>query len=220
MHSQQILSDAKAVLQRYYLLSQGVKSLGAYVEANNIALKTLNKKQKDFDIQESLYNSSIEVFKKIVDEVYSRNLGEIQETLNIGLQYVFFDKNYGASIEVSDFKTKTIELYLLDRSVDPPRKSDMKDGVGNGVRSVVSFILLVFYLIRCGRKRLIFADEAYSAISETYVDKFFSFASSLCEKKGLTLVLITHDPRFLIYADKRYSVSDGKVLEILEDIKK
>jgi len=214
------LSDAKAVLQRYYLLSQGVKSLGAYVEANNIALKTLNKKQKDFDIQESLYNSSIEVFKKIVDEVYSRNLGEIQETLNIGLQYVFFDKNYGASIEVSDFKTKTIELYLLDRSVDPPRKSDMKDGVGNGVRSVVSFILLVFYLIRCGRKRLIFADEAYSAISETYVDKFFSFASSLCEKKGLTLVLITHDPRFLIYADKRYSVSDGKVLEILEDIKK
>ena len=220
MHSQQILSDAKAVLQRYYLLSQGVKSLGAYVEANNIALKTLNKKQKDFDIKESLYNSSIEVFKKIVDEVYSRNLGEIQETLNIGLQYVFFDKNYGASIEVSDFKTKTIELYLLDRSVDPPRKSDMKDGVGNGVRSVVSFILLVFYLIRCGRKRLIFADEAYSAISETYVDKFFSFASSLCEKKGLTLVLITHDPRFLIYADKRYSVSDGKVLEILEDIKK
>lgn len=208
------------IISRLECLERSVFNIGKSLEKNGIQVLSFEKKIRDLDDQESIALKSKDLYKKVIDLVYERNVGKIEETINLALNYIFFDKNYGSKIEVSDFRSKTIDIYLIDHSHNPPRKSNVKDGTGNGVRTVVSFVLLVYYLIRCGRKRFIIADEAYSAMSEEYVDKFFSFVSSLCKEKGLSIVLITHDPRFLIYADKRYNVLEGSVREVdFEQIK-
>ena len=57
--------------------------------------------------------------------------------------------------------------------------------------------------------KVLFLDEALSNISTQYLDNFFAFVKELTNKIGLTVILITHDTRFLEYADRIYKVSDG-----------
>ena len=47
--------------------------------------------------------------------------------------------------------------------------------------------------------------------SENYISDFFDFLSKLCEKLQFTLILITHDERFIEYADRVYEISNGYV---------
>jgi hypothetical protein len=211
----QLLNDlswrASSVLQR-------IEDLEKSYEMNSVLLLKSETELKDAESKEELALRAKEAYKMVVDEVYSRSLGEIEEVLNMGLKFIFYDKNYGAKIEVSDFKNKTINMFLYDYDYTPTRVVDMKDGVGTGVRTVASFVLLAYYLVSLNREKFIFADEAYSGISESYVDKFFEFVSSLCQKKGLVFVLITHDTRFLAYGNKKYTVSEGVVREVIETV--
>jgi len=160
------------------------------------------------------FEQAKEFFLAAVDEVYEASLGEMEKTLNAAVRFIFFDKDYRVKLDLDDRRGKCVDLYLVDNAYDPPMEVDMRDGVGNGVRSVVSFVLRVFRVVSEGLPPLLFDDEAYSAVSESYVDRFFTFARALCEQKGLALVLITHDERFLPYADRRYAVSDGRVTEL------
>jgi ABC-type lipoprotein export system ATPase subunit len=84
----------------------------------------------------------------------------------------------------------------------------LKDGVGQGVRTIISFILKAYYLINKDSK-LLFLDEKYSALSDHYVPRFFEFMKKMADERGMILVLITHDTRFSEYADKTYLVNDG-----------
>ena len=54
-------------------------------------------------------------------------------------------------------------------------------------------------------------DEAYSNISKEYISNFFDFISKLCDKLNFTVILITHDERFIEYANKVYEISNGYV---------
>ena len=57
-------------------------------------------------------------------------------------------------------------------------------------------------------------DEKYSALSEHYVPRFFEFLKKMAEEKGMIVVLITHDTRFMDYADNIYMVNMGNVTKI------
>ena len=41
-----------------------------------------------------------------------------------------------------------------------------------------------------------------------------AFIKELAEAKNVILVLISHDSRYLPYADKMYNVNNGKVMEV------
>ena len=79
-----------------------------------------------------------------------------------------------------------------------------------GVKTVISAILHMYYL-QCKNSKILMLDEKYSAVSEEYVPAFFEFLHQLCEKLDFRIILITHDKRFLDYADKRYIINQGEV---------
>jgi len=91
---------------------------------------------------------------------------------------------------------------------------DIKHGVGAGVRTVVSFVLHVYAILNMKAYPILFLDEAYSYLSEHYVERFFTFMKGLCESKDFMVVLISHDVRFHDYADKSYHVADGHVKQM------
>lgn len=154
------------------------------------------------------------LYQKAADLVYEKSLGELEHTLNLALEYVFFDSRYKAKLDMGDRRSKTVDLYLVDESKDPPLEVDMRDGIGMGVRSVLSFVFQAQYLLARGLAPVMLIDEAYTAISDAYIGRFFDFVHGLCEAKGLALVLISHDFRVLQYVDKCYRVSEGTVSEI------
>jgi ABC-type cobalamin transport system ATPase subunit len=155
-----------------------------------------------------------EYYRKAIDLLYAKSIGELEGVINMALAYVFHDKVYRIKAQLEDqYGKKTLHFVMTDESLDPPLELSLENGVGAGVRSVVSFVLHVYYLIHKNAYPILFLDEAYSQISEEYVERFFGFLKSFCAEKGFTVVLISHDVRFIPHADRTYSVVDGKVTE-------
>jgi hypothetical protein len=108
-----------------------------------------------------------------VNELYEESIGALKDTLNTALKYVMYDKNYSANLILEDTRgTKTLSISLVDD--DDGFEVDLKDGVGQGVRTIISFVLKSYYLLNQNSK-VLFLDEKYSALSSHYVPRFYEF---------------------------------------------
>ena len=185
-----------------------INQLPALQEAKEYNEKNI-KKQEEYL---KFINTSKEYYVKAIDIMYEESIGALKETLNSALRYIVYDKNYNCNLILDDKRgAKTLELTLVD--LDEDFEVDLKDGAGQGIRTIISFILKAYYLINKG-SRVLFLDEKYSALSEHYVPRFFEFLKSMAEAKGIIVVLITHDTRFMDYADNIYVVNMGNVTKI------
>ena len=122
------------------------------------------------------------------------------------MSYIFKDKSLEVDIQLSDKRGKSLTFIITNNG----RKVSLKRGMGMGVKCVISCILHIYYL-QCKNSKILMLDEAYSNISKNYISDFFDFLSKLCEKLQFTLILITHDERFIEYADRVYEISNGYV---------
>ena len=185
-----------------------INQLPALQEAKEYNEKNI-KKQEEYL---KFINTSKEYYVKAIDIMYEESIGALKETLNSALRYIVYDKNYNCNLILDDKRgAKTLELTLVD--LDEDFEVDLKDGAGQGIRTIISIILKAYYLINKG-SRVLFLDEKYSALSEHYVPRFFEFLKKMAEEKGMIVVLITHDTRFMDYADNIYMVNMGNVMKI------
>ena len=185
-----------------------INQLPALQEAKEYNEKNI-KKQEEYL---KFINTSKEYYVKAIDIMYEESIGALKETLNSALRYIVYDKNSNCNLILDDKRgAKTLELTLVD--LDEDFEVDLKDGAGQGIRTIISFILKAYYLINKG-SRVLFLDEKYSALSEHYVPRFFEFLKKMAEEKGMIVVLITHDTRFMDYADNIYMVNMGNVTKI------
>ena len=151
-------------------------------------------------------------YKKSQDILYDKSIGFLKELINSALRFIFYDKHYEIAIDLED-KRGTKGLSFKLRDLDKDFEVSLKNGCGNGVRSVISAVLNIFALVSKGKDFLV-VDEKYSYISVEYLENFFIFMSRICIEKFLRIGIITHDPRFLMYADKIYRVCGGRVDEV------
>ena len=146
-----------------------------------------------------------------VNELYEESIGALKDTLNTALKYVMFDKNYSANLELEDARgTKSLSVTLVDD--DDGFEVDLKDGVGQGVRTIISFVLKSYYLLNQNSK-VLFLDEKYSALSSHYVPRFYEFMKRFCEENDFIIVMISHIANQIEHADKIYYINDGVISE-------
>lgn len=148
--------------------------------------------------------TSRQYYKKAIDLVYERSIKELKDVINSALTYIFPDKNIEMDIELSDKRGKSMTFVITHNN----KRVNLKRGMGMGVKCVISCILQMYYL-QCKNSPYLLLDEAYSNISKEYIANFFDFLSRMCEKLGFTIVLITHDERFIQYADRVYEINNG-----------
>lgn len=180
--------------------------------------KNISNKQEELRV----IQDSSGYYKKSQDILYEKSVGSLKKLIDSALSFIFYDKNYEIIINLEDKRgAKNLNFFLKD--LDNDLEVSLKNGCGNGVRSVVSAILNLFVLVNKGSKYL-FLDEKYSYISSDYLENFFMFLKKICDDKDITIVIITHDPRFLDYADYTYKVADGYVVSdhslMLKELKK
>ena len=146
-----------------------------------------------------------------VNELYEESIGALKDTLNTALKYIMFDKNYSAILELEDTRgTKSLSVSLVDD--DDGFEVDLKDGVGQGVRTIISFVLKSYYLLN-QNSRVLFLDEKYSALSSHYVPRFYEFMKRFCEENDFIIVMISHIANQIEHADKIYYSNDGVITE-------
>lgn len=185
-----------------------LETLNKIREFNAQKAAQLNSQLADETNRMSFILEAREYYRKAVDIVYERSIVELKEVLNSALSYVFYDEDYKVDIELTDKRGKSlnIRLYQNDKPVN------LKRGTGMGVKTVISAVLHMYYL-QCKNSKILMLDEAYSAVSVEYIDRFFEFLHQMCEKLGFKIILITHDERMLKYGDKKYRIDKGVVSE-------
>lgn len=147
---------------------------------------------------------SRQFYKKAIDIVYERSIQELKDVINSALSYIFIDKNIQVDIELSDKRGKSMTFIITHND----KRVNLKRGMGMGVKCVISCILHMYYL-QCKNSPYLLLDEAYSNISKEYITNFFDFLQKMCERLNFTIILITHDERFIQYANKVYEINNG-----------
>lgn len=147
-------------------------------------------------------------YKNAIDIVYERSIKELKDILNSALSTIFYDRDFALDIVLSDKNGKSLQFKMTEEG----KPVNLKRGTGMGVLTVISAVLQMYYL-QCKNSRILMLDESYSAVSEEYVEAFFNFLSQMCQQLGFKIILITHDKRFLQYADKTYKLEKGEIVD-------
>ena len=182
-------------------------SIKTSLENNQSSIRTLNNQIQDYISNRDLLENSKPYIDDLIDKFSETALKRLEDLLSLGLSRIFQDRDYSVEIRVSEKRSaKCAELYLIDDG----HAFLMRDScVAGGILVVVGFLIQVFYVANLDLAKILFLDEALSNISTQYLPNFFSFVKELSVQIGLTVVLITHDTRFLEYADRIYKVANG-----------
>jgi len=182
-------------------------SIKTSLENNQASIRTLNNQIQDYISNRDLLENSKPYIDDLIDKFSETALKRLEDLLSLGLARIFQDRDYSVEIRVSEKRSaKCAELYLIDDG----HAFLMRDScVAGGILVVVGFLIQVFYVANLDLAKILFLDEALSNISTQYLPNFFSFVKELSVQIGLTVVLITHDTRFLEYADRIYKVANG-----------
>jgi len=195
-------------------LQYTIKSCEALLNKEDVIQSNIKRTKSDIKEKEDylkFIKGAKEKYQVAVNELYEDSIGALKDTLNVALKYIMFDKNYSANLILEDKGgIKTLSVLLVDE--DNGFEVDLKDGVGQGVRTILSFVLKSYYLINQNSKVLLL-DEKYSALSSHYVPRFYEFMKKFCEEHDFIVVMISHIDSQIEHADKLYYINDGVVSE-------
>ena len=182
-------------------------SIKTSLDAANRSLKELNEEHASLLKNKDTLDRSKPFIDDLIDKFSETSLKKLEGLLTLGVSRIFYDRNYKVQIQVTEKRSsKCAELYLIDSG----HAFLMRDScVAGGILVVVGFLIQAFYVANLDLSKVLFLDEALSNISSQYLDNFFEFVKELSKQIGLTVVLITHDNRFLDYADRLYKVNNG-----------
>lgn len=178
------------------------------------SIKNSNSEIEALQQRKELLLTAREFYKKAIDNTYNRSIQELESLLNDVVGTIFYDKNYSVKMDLSDKHNKSLSFWLYDADKDLYTPLS-KPGTGRGVKTVVSAFIYAYYLLKF-KSPYMFLDESFVNIDASYISNFFSFMKELCKDENLTIVLISHDERFIEFADKRITVNDGNVVVLDE----
>ena len=181
----------KELLEKFNYNLVRFKKLSETRDLYKNKVKRENKQLEELEDKITLIQDSRLAYQKTIDLFYEQSIGQLENLINCALSTIFIGRHYKIKISLSDESKKDKSFSFDVINEDIGELEDLRDGSGAGIRAVISFVILSYYLIRFGSP-YIFADECYSQISAEYVDAFFEFVHKLCEEQGLIFVLITH----------------------------
>lgn len=157
----------------------------------------------------------IETFKliegylsKFADERQEAVFRQIEATVTEGLRTVFEeDLKLVISTKMVGSRSETVFNIVSIADGDELTTSIM-DSRGGGVAAIVGFLVqAVLVLLTPNMRPILFLDETFRAVSEQYQAPLGEFIKDLCDRTGLQVVLVSHQPTISDYADKAYSFS-------------
>lgn len=154
-----------------------------------------------------------EALKMILQALVHEDIEGIRSIITDGLQTIFNDQNLSLGVESSIKRGKVnIDFSVFDHNKDVG--GDVLDSFGGGVANIVSLLFRFITILKLKLYPFLALDESLGAVSEEYLDNTGQFLKALCAKSGFDILLVTHQPRFLDFADTAYegSLKDSQLI--------
>lgn len=147
-------------------------------------------------------------FRALIDKEVTAGVAAVDKLLTEGLQAVFPDQKISVSSEITTLRGKV--------SVDMTTTYERPDGVviqgpssdafGGAVTTVQSILLRLLVMHRRGIRPFLLLDETLPAFDANYAQNMGDFLRALCQRMGVDILLVSHNPTMLDAADNAYQI--------------
>lgn len=174
--------------------------------------ETASQELKDLISKEASYEKAVDLMKKIIEGMSQSQINHLESLINSALETIFFDRKYFVELQITELRNTNNLKIVLNEITDDGQllKTDLNDN-GYGVKSIIGFVLQIYYILYYHQYPIMFMDEAMTQLSKQYLPYFKSLINDLAEKYGFIFVLVTHDTDIMNLSDRTYFVDKGKV---------
>jgi len=158
-------------------------------------------------------NLVAELIRQFIDREVNIGVQAVQDLQTEGLRAVFNDQDIRvkAEVDVQRGKVSVNLVTIQNHPVGGLIEGDGMDTFGGAVVTLQSVLLRVIIIMRRGMRPFLVMDESLPAIEGGYLLNMGKFLSVLCEKLGMDILVVTHNPLLVEAADRasRISLKDG-----------
>lgn len=166
--------------------------------------------------EEEVADLSATVLRTLIDEEVSLSVKAVEDLLTEGLRAVFEDQDLSVRADVDIQRGKVaVELVTIQRHSDGTVSEGLsRDAFGGAVTTVQSVLLRTIVIVRRRLRPVMFLDESLPAFDANYVNNMGVFLRILCEKIGMDILLVSHNPAMIEAANKAYRIvnTNGKAV--------
>ncbi len=146
--------------------------------------------------------------RTLIDREVTAGVQAVEKLLTEGLQTVFTDQDLAVESEVNVSRGKvSVDLLTVHTRPDGTViKGISSDAFGGAVATVQSVLLRIIVMRRRGLRPFLLLDESLPAFDSNYVYNMGSFLALVCQRLGIDLLLVTHNPARVEAANKAYRI--------------
>lgn len=205
-------SSTSSVSDRINEYERTISTLSSKVSAlegrRSALQEVVDRNQKTIDEHNNRINNLklIEAYlANFADERQAKVYRQLEATVSEGLRTVFEED---LSLEVSNkmvgSRAETV-FTIVSQTSEGELRTSIMDSRGGGVAAIVGFLIqAVLVLLTPQLRPVVFLDESFKNVSEEYQAPLGEFIKGLCERTGLQVVLVTHQPTITEHADSWY----------------
>ena len=207
-----MIENYNALYNKAIQIKSKYETIEAQLNNREIEKEQLTDNMKNLLHKQMIYEDAISYMKELIDALSRTHINHLEKLLNSAVTTIFFDRKYRIQFEVSEYRNSNcLSIYLIETQEDGLEiKTDIKDN-GFGIKTIIGFILQVYFILYHKLSPIIFIDEGFSNLSLQYIPYLRCLLTSLKEEYGFIFVLVSHDPRLIDIADQTYEVKNGEV---------
>lgn len=207
-----MIENYNALYNKAIQIKSKYETIEAQLNNREIEKEQLTDNMKNLLHKQMIYEDAISYMKELIDALSRTHINHLEKLLNSAVTTIFFDRKYKIQFEVSEYRNSNcLSIYLIETQEDGLEiKTDIKDN-GFGIKTIIGFILQVYFILYHKLSPIIFIDEGFSNLSLQYIPYLRSLLTSLKEEYGFIFVLVSHDLRLIDIADLKYEVRNGEV---------
>jgi hypothetical protein len=171
-------------------------------------LEALEREVDELETEAEVLHLVTELFRQLIDREVTEGVKAVEELQTEGLRTVFSDQDLAvrADVEVSRGKV-SVDLLTRQKLRDGTIIEGLtNDAFGGAVTTVQSVLMRVIVILRRGMRPMLVMDESLPAFDGGYVNNMGEFLSLVCERLGLDVLLVTHNPALVEAGDHAYRI--------------
>lgn len=161
-----------------------------------------------------------EVLQQLVSLKREEIQKKVENLVTYGLRSIFEEDLTFKIVTGTRAKQTTMEMKVVHVVKGTVVETDILTAHGGGLIQVVALLLRIVVLLfaRPSPTRVLILDESLAHLSREYLANAGELLKQLASRLGIQILMVTHSPEFIDYADRVYTFSqkDG-VTQVVQE---